>query len=41
MRDTVRLLKDGRVTVDHRIRDELGVEHGDLVEIEVEPVDAD
>lgn len=35
MRATVRLTVDGKVTIPKTIRDELGLEHGDTVEIEV------
>lgn len=38
MRSTVRLNTNGRVVVPHPIREELGVDRGDLVEIEVRPV---
>lgn len=37
MRSTVRLNTSGRVVVPHPIREELGVERGDLIEIEVQP----
>lgn len=39
MRGTVRLNSDGRVVVPHPIRNEMGLEHGDLIEIEVTPVE--
>jgi len=40
MRATVRLNTNGRVVIPHAIREELGVEHGDVVEIDVSPVDS-
>jgi len=39
MRSTVRVNTNGRVVVPSHVRKELGVEHGDLVEIEVQPVE--
>ncbi|WP_420841105.1 AbrB/MazE/SpoVT family DNA-binding domain-containing protein [Halorutilus salinus] len=38
MRSTVRVNTNGRVVVPSHVRDELGVEHGDLVEIDVRPI---
>lgn len=38
MRTTARLIANGKVTVPSQIRNELGVEDGDLVEIDVRPV---
>lgn len=35
MRTTVRTFNNGKVTVPVQIRDELGIQDGDLVEIEV------
>ena len=38
MRTTMRLFSNGKVTVPAPVRNELGVEDGDLVEIDVRPV---
>lgn len=39
MRSTAKVLKDGRVTVPHPVRERLGLEYGDYVEIDVHPVE--
>lgn len=39
MRSTVRLFNNGKVTVPHEIRETLGLEDGDIVEIEVHTVE--
>lgn len=39
MRSTVRLFANGKATVPAPIRDEFGLEDGDLVEIDVRPVE--
>ena len=39
MRTTAQLVGNGKVTVPAQIRDALDVEDGDLVEIDVRPVD--
>jgi bifunctional DNA-binding transcriptional regulator/antitoxin component of YhaV-PrlF toxin-antitoxin module len=36
-----RVRSEGRVTIDADLRRRLGLEHGDLVKVEVTPVDAD
>lgn len=36
---TARLLEDGRVTVPKPVRQQLGIDKGDLVQIDVTPVD--
>lgn len=41
MRSTVRMNTNGRVVVPHEVREALGVERGDLIEISVEPVEED
>ena len=38
MRTTVRLFANGKVTVPVEIRNELGIDDSDLVELEVQPV---
>lgn len=38
MRSTTKVLKDGRVTVPHPVREQLGLEYGDYVEIDIHPV---
>jgi AbrB family looped-hinge helix DNA binding protein len=38
MRTTVRLIESGRITIPAQVRAELGVEPGDLVEIDVHSV---
>lgn len=39
MKSTVRLFANGKATVPAPIRDELGLEDGDLVEIDIRPVE--
>jgi len=39
MRSTVQLSTNGQLVVPHPIREELGIEKGDLVEIEVRPIE--
>ena len=39
MRTTTRLFNGGKVTVPAQIREEFDVEDGDLVEIDVQPID--
>lgn len=39
MRTTVRLYNSGKVTVPAQIRDALGVNDGDFVEIDVRPIE--
>jgi len=39
MRTTAYVLKSGRVTIDESVRDVLGLEHGDIVEVEVTPLE--
>lgn len=36
---TTRVLKDGRVTVPEAVREQLSLSHGDLVQIDVRPVE--
>ena len=38
MKVTVPLQQEGRVAIPHAVRNELEVEHGDLVELDVRPV---
>lgn len=39
MRTTARLIANGKVTIPIDIRDELGLADGDLVELDIRPVD--
>lgn len=39
MRTTARIVADGRITVPEPIRQALGIQEGDLVSIDVRPVD--
>lgn len=36
---TARVLAEGRVTIPATVREALGIEHGDYVEVDVEPLD--
>lgn len=38
IRTTAPVISGGRVTIAHPIRVKLGIEEGDLIEIEIEPV---
>lgn len=38
MKVTVPLQREGRVAIPHPVRTELNIEHGDLVELEVQAV---
>jgi bifunctional DNA-binding transcriptional regulator/antitoxin component of YhaV-PrlF toxin-antitoxin module len=39
MRATTRLLADGRITLPSIVRDEMELEHGDVVEVEVHRIE--
>lgn len=39
MRTTARIVADGRITLPQSIRDALGLQEGDIVAIDVHPVD--
>lgn len=36
---TTRILKDGRVTVPEPVREQLSLSHGDIVHIDVKPIE--
>jgi len=36
-----RVLREGRVTIPAEVRQDLGIEHGDYVMIDVEPLETD
>lgn len=41
MRTIAKVLKEGRVTLDKNLRDTLGIDHGDVVEVEVKSVEGE
>lgn len=41
MKATTKILRNGRITVPYTVRETLELEHGDVVEVEVKPVEGD